>query len=94
MIIIYNIHIIFVRINLYIIIFIIYIMDELNLYNIECNNIQDILNRKKNVSKEVASNNDEKYRELRKTIMLLRKENSELKSQLKILKELSKSSSD
>ena len=69
-------------------------MDELNLYNIECNNIQDILNRKKNVSKEVASNNDEKYRELRKTIMLLRKENSELKSQLKILKELSKSSSD
>ena len=69
-------------------------MDELNLYNIECNNIQDILNRKKNVSKEVSSNNDEKYRELRKTIMLLRKENSELKSQLKILKELSKSSSD
>lgn len=69
-------------------------MDELNLYNIECNNIQDILNRKKNVSKEVSSNNDEKYRELRKTIMLLRKENSELKSQLKIFKELSKSSSD
>lgn len=69
-------------------------MDELNLYNIECNNIQDILNRKKNVSKEVASNNDEKYRELRKTIMLLRKENSELKSQLKIFKELYKSSSD
>ena len=69
-------------------------MEELNLYNIECNNIQDILNRKKNVSKEVSSNNDEKYRELRKTIMLLRKENSELKSQLKIFKELSKSSSD
>ena len=69
-------------------------MDELNLYNIECNNIQDILNRKKNVSKEVSSNNDEKYRELRKTIMILRKENSELKSQLKIFKELSKSSSD
>ena len=69
-------------------------MEELNLYNIECNNIQDILNSKKNVSKEVSSNNDEKYRELRKTIMLLRKENSELKSQLKILKELSKSSSD
>lgn len=69
-------------------------MEELNLYNIECNNIQDILNRKKNVSKEVSSNNDEKYRELRKTIMLLRKENSELKTQLKIFKELSKSSSD
>ena len=69
-------------------------MDELNLYNIECNNIQDILNRKKNVSKEVSSNNDDKYRELRKTIMLLRKENSELKTQLKIFKELSKSSSD
>jgi hypothetical protein len=69
-------------------------MEELNLYNIECNNIQDILNRKKNVSKEVSSNNDDKYRELRKTIMLLRKENSELKTQLKIFKELSKSSSD
>ncbi len=69
-------------------------MEELNLYNIECNNIQDILNRKKNVSKEVSSNNDEKFRELRKTIMLLRKENSELKSQLKIFKELSKSSSN
>ena len=69
-------------------------MEELNLYNIECNNIQDILNRKKNVSKEVSSNNDEKYRELRKIIMLLRKENSELKTQLKIFKELSKSSSD
>ena len=69
-------------------------MEELNLYNIECNNIQDILNRKKNVSKEVSSNNDEKYRELRKTIMLLRKENSELKTQLKIFKELSKSSSN
>jgi len=69
-------------------------MDELNLYNIGCNNIQDIIdgkNSKENTDlNELLSNNDKKNRGLRITIMNLRKENSELKSQLKVLKEVTK----
>jgi hypothetical protein len=68
-------------------------MDELNLYQVDCNNIESIIDKVNKTSaklgdKEVSVKNDEKYRTLRTVIMKQRKEIEELKSQNKILEEL------
>ena len=68
-------------------------MDELNLYQIDCENIENIIDKvnKRSVKledKEVSVNNDEKYRSLRTVIMKQRKEIDDLKSKNKILEEL------
>tara|TARA_Y100000389_G_C17406420_1_gene488329 strand:- start:1166 stop:1384 length:219 start_codon:yes stop_codon:yes gene_type:complete len=68
-------------------------MDELNLYQVDCNNIESIIDKVNKRSaklgdKEVSVNNDGKYRSLRTIIMKQRKEIEELKSQNKILEEL------
>ena len=68
-------------------------MDELKLYKIDCENIENIIDKVNSTSakledKEVSVNNDEKYRALRTVIMKQRKEIDELKSQNKILEEL------
>uniref|UniRef100_A0A6C0C7Z2 Uncharacterized protein n=1 Tax=viral metagenome TaxID=1070528 RepID=A0A6C0C7Z2_9ZZZZ len=68
-------------------------MDELNLYQIDCENIENIIDKINKSSsnledKEVSVKNDEKYRALRATIMEQRKKIKELESQNKILQEL------
>ena len=68
-------------------------MDELNLYQVDCENIESIIDKVNSRSakledKEVSVNNDGKYRSLRTIIMKQRKEIEELKSQNKILEEL------
>ena len=68
-------------------------MDELNLYQIDCENIENIIDKVNKTSakledKEFSVKNDEKYRTLRTVIMKQRKEIEELKSQNKILEEL------
>ena len=68
-------------------------MDELNLYQLDCENIESIIDKvnkrsSKLEDKEVSVKNDEKYRSLRTVIMKQRKEIEELKSKNKILEEL------
>jgi hypothetical protein len=61
-------------------------MDENDLYMIDCENIENIISKIKNKPiEEVSASNDKKYRELRKTIMIQRKEIDDLKSKIKIL---------
>jgi len=65
-------------------------MDELNLYKIDCEDIEHIINKDRyNMEDvEVSVKNDEKYRHLRTIIMKQRKEIDDLKSKNKILEEL------
>ena len=68
---------------------------ENQLYKIECEDINNILNKIKNKplnNEEVTTLNDNKYRELRKKIMLQSKEIDSLKSKIKILESIVKSS--
>jgi len=63
-------------------------MKENELYNIDCNNIEDILIKKKEQVIDVTVKNDKKYRDLRKMIMIQNKKLEEKDSQIKILEEL------
>ena len=68
---------------------------ENQLYKIECEDIDNIMNKIKNKplnNEEVTTLNDNKYRELRKKIMLQSKEIDSLKSKIKILENIVKSS--
>jgi hypothetical protein len=68
---------------------------ENQLYKIECEDIDNIMNKIKNKplnNKEVTTLNDNKYRELRKKIMLQNREIDSLKSKIKILENIVKSS--
>tara|TARA_A100001015_G_scaffold70593_1_gene78181 strand:- start:244 stop:453 length:210 start_codon:yes stop_codon:yes gene_type:complete len=68
---------------------------ENQLYKIECEDINNILNKIKNKplnNEEVTTLNDNKYRELRKKIMQQNKEIDSLKSKIKILENIVKSS--
>ena len=62
--------------------------NELDIYNIDCENIENIINKNKPEELEVSVKNDEKYRELRTIIMNQKKEIKNLNTQLKILQEL------
>ena len=63
-------------------------MDELSIYEVDCENIENIIRRNKPIQQEVSVKNDEKYRTLRAVIMKQRKEIEDLKSKNKILEEL------
>jgi cell division protein FtsB len=63
-------------------------MDELGIYEVDCENIENIIRRNKPLQQEVSVKNDEKYRSLRAVIMKQRKEIEDLKSKNKILEEL------
>ena len=72
-------------------------MNELSMYNIDCENIETIMNKlnkleekedKNKNNNEVSVNNDKKYRDLRTIIMKQRNEIDDLKSQVKILETL------
>jgi len=68
---------------------------ENQLYKIECEDIDNIMNKIKSKSlsnEEVTTLNDNKYRELRKKIMQQNKEIDSLKSKIKILENIVKSS--
>jgi len=68
---------------------------ENQLYKIECEDIDNIMNKIKNKplnNEEVTTFNDNKYRELRKKIMLQNREIDSLKSKIKILENIVKSS--
>tara|TARA_Y100000385_G_C12598724_1_gene427866 strand:- start:123 stop:332 length:210 start_codon:yes stop_codon:yes gene_type:complete len=68
---------------------------ENQLYKIECEDIDNIMNKIKNKplnNQEVTTLNDNKYRDLRKKIMLQNKEIDSLKSKIKILENIVKSS--
>ena len=68
---------------------------ENQLYKIECEDIDNIMNKIKNKplnNEEVTTLNDNKYRELRKKIMQQNKEIDSLKSKIKILESIVKSS--
>lgn len=68
---------------------------ENQLYKIECEDIDNIMNKIKNKplnNEEVTTLNDNKYRELRKKIMLQNREIDSLKSKIKILENIVKSS--
>ena len=68
---------------------------ENQLYKIECEDIDNIMNKIKNKplnNQEVTTLNDNKYRELRKKIMLQNKEIDFFKSKIKILENIVKSS--
>ena len=70
-------------------------MNELSMYNIDCENIETIMNKLNKLEEkedknnnEVSVNNDKKYRDLRTIIMKQRNEIDDLKSQVKILETL------
>jgi len=68
---------------------------ENELYKIECEDINNILNKIKNKplnSEEVTTLNDNKYRELRKKLMQQNKHIEALESKIKILEKIIKSS--
>jgi len=65
------------------------------MYNIDCENIETIMNKLNKLEEkedknnnEVSVNNDKKYRDLRTIIMKQRNEIDDLKSQVKILETL------
>ena len=70
-------------------------MNELCMYNIDCENIETTMNKLNKLEEkedknnnEVSVNNDKKYRDLRTIIMKQRNEIDDLKSQVKILETL------
>lgn len=68
---------------------------ENELYKIECEDINNILNKIKNKplnNEEVTTLNDNKYRELRKKLMQQNKHIESLESKIKILENIIKSS--
>ena len=68
---------------------------ENELYKIDCEDINNILNKIKNKplnNEEVTTLNDNKYRELRKKLMQQNKHIESLESKIKILENVIKSS--
>ena len=68
---------------------------ENQLYKIECEDIDNIMNKIKNKplnNEEVTTLNDNKYRELRKKLMQQNKHIEALESKIKILEKIIKSS--
>ena len=68
---------------------------ENELYKIDCEDINNILNKIKNKplnNEEVTTLNDNKYRELRKKLMQQNKHIEALESKIKILENIIKSS--
>ena len=68
---------------------------ENELYKIDCEDINNILNKIKNKplnNEEVTTLNDNKYRELRKKLMQQNKHIEALESKIKILEKIIKSS--
>jgi len=68
---------------------------ENELYKIDCEDINNILNKIKNKplnNEEVTTLNDNKYRELRKKLMQQNKHIESLESKIKILENIIKSS--
>ena len=68
---------------------------ENELYKIECENINNILNKIKNKplnNQEITTLNDSKYRELRKKLMQQNKHIEALESKIKILENTIKNS--
>jgi len=66
---------------------------ENELYKVECEDINNIMNKIKDNSlnnDNLLALNDKKYRELRKTIMIQKKEIDDLKNKIKILENLIK----
>ena len=70
-------------------------MNELSMYNVDCENIETIMDKLNKLEEkedknnnEVSVTNDKKYRELRLIIMKQRTEINDLKSQVKILETL------
>jgi len=66
---------------------------ENELYKVECEDINNIMNKIKDNSlnnDNLLALNDNKYRELRKTIMIQKKEIDDLKNKIKILENLIK----
>ena len=63
-------------------------MKETDLYNIDCNDIEDILAKNNENNVVVTVKNDQKYRDLRKIILHQKKKIDEQASQIKILEEL------
>ena len=63
--------------------------NELNIYDVNCDNIDDLLNMKQNVMKEVVPVNivnDEKYRQLRSIIIQQKSIIKKQSEQIKVLK--------
>jgi len=63
--------------------------NELNIYDVNCDNINDLLNMKQNVMKEVVPVNivnDEKYRQLRSIIIQQKSIIKKQAEQIKVLK--------
>jgi len=63
--------------------------NELNIYDVNCDNIDDLLNMKQNVMKEVVPVNivnDEKYRQLRSIIIQQKSIIKKQAEQIKVLK--------
>ena len=68
---------------------------ENELYKIECDDINNILNKIKNKplnNEEISTLNDNKYRELRKKVMQQNKHIESLESKIKILENTIKNS--
>ena len=68
---------------------------ENELYKIECEDINNILNKIKNKplnNEEISTLNDNKYRELRKKVMQQNKHIESLESKIKILEKTIKNS--
>jgi len=63
-------------------------MKETDLYNIDCNNIEDILTKNNENNVVVTVKNDQKYRDLRKIILHQKKKIDEQSSKIKILEAL------
>ena len=63
-------------------------MKETDLYNIDCNDIEDILTKNNENNVVVTVKNDQKYRDLRKIILHQKKKIDEQSSKIKILEAL------
>ena len=60
-------------------------MDELELYNINCDGIENILINKNDGQTDISAKNDQKYRDLRKIILSQKKVIEEQADKIKIL---------
>jgi len=60
-------------------------MDELELYNINCDGIENILINKNNEQTDISAKNDQKYRDLRKIILSQKKTIEDQADKIKIL---------
>ena len=60
-------------------------MDELELYNINCDGVENILINKNDGQTDISAKNDQKYRDLRKIILSQKKVIEEQEDKIKIL---------